>query len=843
MIRAGETPPALAAVCDSMPQAVFIADAAGSLLHTNSRWQRVWGYSNAQAVGDGWLSAIAPADMDRVLDAWRSATSEGRPFEAQFHLQCPDRSARLVRVTADVIKGLPGAGGYVGSVADLSELMTVEAALEDERNRLSDILEGTQAATWEWNVDTGEFRVNDRWVNILGWTLAEWEPTTIELGDLFTHPDDKVESDALLDRHFAGELDYYECESRMRHRDGRWVWVLDRGRLNTRTPDGAPEWMSGTHLDITALKLQEQRLRSTIQELEVAHDRIEVANDSGGIGVWEFELTSDTLLWDRQMCRLYGFAEDLGAVTAEYWEALVDPRDRDRLAHETAAAISEERPFDTEFRIRWSDGSVRHLRSAAKLIRDQAGDPVRFVGVNWDVTEARTLAADLAFRATHDELTGLTNRSEFDRVLDRTLQSVRRGNRDHVLLYIDLDQFKVVNDECGHHVGDRLLKEVAALLSTCIREGDVLARLGGDEFGALLADCDTATGQTVAQNICRTIDAYRLNHAGVSYRVGASVGLVLTDSHWKTTSELVQAADSACYCAKDAGRNRVFSWTQSDPVLRDRTGHTRWAARLGEALDIDGFELFGQRIMPLSPGAEGLWVEVLLRLPTTSGEHLAPGVFLPAAERFDLSTRIDHWVLERVLAKMASLPNLEQVAGITVNLSARSTSDPAFHRETMRLLADTDKSVVERLCLEISETASPRIVAAARPFIDAVREAGGRIALDDFGSGLSSFSYLKDMPVDLLKIDGQFIKGMVDDPIDDLSVRSFVELAKLVGVRTVAEHVSDARILERVRQLGIDFGQGFLLHRPAPLNKVLAQPVAVLPEQVGHPVMTARTTR
>ena len=833
-------PAALQAMCDSMPHAVFIADPAGNLVHTSRFWQQVWGLGASEGLGAGWLSVVHPDDRARVAAEWNDAVAAGRSYVGQYRILRADDTVRLVRVTADVIRGVPDTSGYLGAVADLTELLAAEAALGEERNRLTGILEGTRAGTWEWNVATGEFRVNERWVNILGWTREEWEPTTLEHADLFTHPEDKVASDELLERHFAGELAYFECESRMKHRRGHWVWVLDRGRVVTRTPGGKPEWMLGTHLEITSLKEQERELRRTIAELEAAHRRIEVANDSGGIGVWEFDLAAETLLWDTQMCRLYGLAAHTTTVTADFWEQRVDPRDRNRLARETELAITGAAPFDTEFRIILPDGGLRYLRSAARLIRDDDDAPRLVVGVNWDVTEARTLASDLEYRASHDELTGLMNRSAFDTELRSVLDRVHDAGGEHTLLYIDLDQFKVVNDACGHSVGDRLLREVAELLSGCLRDGDVLARLGGDEFGALLTNCDAADGHNVASALCRTIESYRLFHAGVGYRVGASVGLVQVDAHWSGTQDLIQAADSACYVAKDAGRNRVFSWQSGDSIIRNRTGHTHWAARLGEALDSDGFALFGQRIVPLTSDDRKLWVEVLLRLPTPSGEYLTPGHFLPAAELFDLSTRIDHWVLHQVLQRMAGLPDLSRIATVTVNLSARATADPVFHGQALELLAGAAPGVVERLCLEISESASATAVAAATPFVEKLRGLGARIALDDFGSGLSSFSFLRDLPVDLMKIDGQFISGVIDDPIDDLSVRSFVELANLVGIPTVAEQVADPAVLERVRELGIDFGQGYLLHRPELLDNVLALPSARIPVQGSAPVPTDR---
>ncbi|MFN8125622.1 MAG: EAL domain-containing protein [Candidatus Nanopelagicales bacterium] len=707
---------ALRALIESLPQPAFLTDDAGRITHTNRAWQQAFDLTADRALGHRWRDRLTAEDRARVVLQWRAATGSELPLDLEFRIRVPSGELRTIRVQADRIRGLAGAHGYVGTAADLSDLRRVETALAEERNRLAGILDGTQAGTWEWHVPSGKLLVNERWVAILGWTLTEWAPVHIDEVDERTHPEDLVEADDILDRHFAGELPHYEHQMRMRHRDGSWVWVLDRARVVSRTPAGDPDWVAGTHLDITTLKDQEFRLRATIDELEAARQ-------------------------------------------------------------------------------------------------------------------------DLAFRAAHDELTGLANRAEFDRLLARALRSSRTS--PGTVLFIDLDQFKLVNDTCGHAVGDRLLREVAAILAGCVGPRDVLARLGGDEFGVLLPGCDTERGAAIADDICHAIDHYRLVYDGRSFRVGASVGLVAVDPHWETPQEMLQAADSACYAAKDQGRNRVFVWSSGDPELDGRSGHTRWAARLGEALDNDGFVLFGQRLVPLTARDPGLWAEVLLRLPDGNGDLLTPGVFLPAAERFDLSSRIDRWVLQRVLGVMSRQVDLSPVALLTVNLSARSTGDPAFRHEVISMLADTPLAVRRRLCLEISESTSPTTVETARPFIEQVRALGVRIALDDFGSGLSSFSFLKNVPIDLLKIDGQFVQGMVSDPVDAVTVRSFVDLAELVGVRTVAEQVADPEVLEYAQNLGIDFGQGFLLHRPEPLERLLAPDGVPIPSARRAPTPTA----
>ncbi len=800
-------------MCDAMPLPASLLDAEGACVHANAAWWDLWR-------GD-WLQAVSVERRPGVERQWRSSFAAGNDIDLVVRLGSHS-TLRDVRVRAHPL----------GDGVSLAVAEDVTIGAGDPQRRLQHVLEATAAGTWEWNVQTGEFRADDRWIEMLGWSPVEFTPRVIEDNDRLTHPDDLVVAENLVAEHLRGDTEFYECTSRMRHRDGHWVWVLDRGRVWTWTSDGKPEWMFGTHLDMTDTKRQEERLQDVVTDLTAAQQRMQIANDSGGIGVWEYDLARDTLLWDEQMYRLYGLhSSQDGPVAPEQWQRRVLREDHDRLQDLIRSSMSDPSHFDTEFRVWWPDGTVHHLRSAAEVVTDPDGTPRRFVGVSWDVTEVRTLAADLERQATHDELTGLVNRSEFHTALGRALDHVQRDDTPHTLLYLDLDQFRIVNDACGHAAGDRMLLEVVALLQMNLRDEDTLGRLGGDEFGIILHDCAGADALRIAERLRQSMETYRFIHEGRSYRGGASIGLVPIDPTWRNSVELIRAGDSACYCAKDAGRNRVFEWDHSNELILDRSDHTQWATRLGEALDTSRFQLFGQRIQPLSHPDPRLHAEVLLRLPGASGKILNPGMFLPSAVMFDLSTRIDRWVLNSVLDMLAGHPDLTRVSTLTVNLSARAISDSKFHDEVIELLADADPSIVTRLCLEISESASSGVILTARPFFDAVRELGVRIALDDFGSGLSSFSYLKSMSFDLLKIDGQFIQGLGRDPIDALSVRSFVELAGLVGTETVAEQVTDLTILHHVRELGIDYGQGFLFHEPEPLADLFAAPPGRIPSQ------------
>jgi diguanylate cyclase (GGDEF)-like protein/PAS domain S-box-containing protein len=465
------------------------------------------------------------------------------------------------------------------------------------------------------------------------------------------------------------------------------------------------------------------------------------------------------------------------------------------------------------------DAGEYFIQDTAAPIHDGDGALQGAVMVFHDVTEQRRLAREMSHRATHDTLTGLANRAEFEARLDLMLAHAREGG-EHVLLCIDLDQFKVVNDACGHSAGDRLLRDVSQRLSAAVRGRDTVARLGGDEFGLLLRDCEVGKAAEIAQRICDGMDEYRFVHEGRRFRVGTSIGLVPIDARWRDRAAVLQAGDAACFLAKECGRNRVEVWRDSDAAIAQRQGDIAWSQTLQSAIDGHQFELYGQQVVPADGASDGARIEVLLRWIAPDGRIVAPGAFLPAAERFGLATQIDRWVVESVLGHLQELPRDCPLRWLSVNLSGQSIGDAVFRRWLMARLSGAGVDAT-RLCFEITETAAVTHLGEARRFVDEVRALGARVALDDFGAGASSFHYLKTLPVDLLKIDGQYIRDLLEDPLDDAAVRCFCEIAQALELQTVAEFVERPAVLARLRQLGVDLVQGFLVHRPEPLAPLL----------------------
>ena len=479
------------------------------------------------------------------------------------------------------------------------------------------------------------------------------------------------------------------------------------------------------------------------------------------------------------------------------------------------------------------DGREFGIDSAASPLRDPAGTLLGAVLTFRDVSEQRRLHSELSHRAMHDVLTGLPNRGTFESVAAQALAASTATGTSHALMYLDLDQFKLVNDACGHAAGDQLLQQIARILRACVRVDDTVARLGGDEFGVLLHHCDVLQAKDIAQKICDHLDDFRFVHDGRRFRVGASIGLVPMDERWGDVIAVLQAADASCYAAKEEGRNRVHTWQDSDTALATRQGEMQWISRLELALDEHRFELHGQRIVPIDVGRSGLHFEVLLRMRETDGTLTFPGVFLPIAERFHLATRIDRWVVHHAFAWMTRAARSGvDVELMSINLSGQTLGDSAFHRDIVQMIRDATFDV-GRLCLEITETAAITNLSVTRAFIDDVRSLGVKVALDDFGAGASSFGYLKSLPVDFLKIDGHFITNLLDDAIDNAAVRCFCEVAKIMGIRTIAEFVEKDAVRDELRRIGVDLAQGYLIHVPEPLVRLLPAVAAADPDWLG----------
>ena len=429
------------------------------------------------------------------------------------------------------------------------------------------------------------------------------------------------------------------------------------------------------------------------------------------------------------------------------------------------------------------------------------------------------LIREISWQANHDPLTDLPNRRLFARRLSELLRSAARGGVSHVLIYLDLDQFKVVNDTCGHAAGDQLLRQLAARLRDQVGRADTLARLGGDEFGILLEGCSSREAISFAEKIIASIKSLRFPWQDKIFMIGASAGIAIIGPG-SEEEELLAAADTACQLAKERGRNRVQLYSSENTALATRRGEMYWAARLTSVIEQDGLVLYGQCIVPIRH-PDRPHIEVLLRMKEAGGDLLAPASFIPAAERYGLITELDIWVVRRVLALRRLLPPRTATQTWAVNISGASINDNRFLRF---LEQEIDRSGLPAgaICFEITETAAISNITRAREFISTMKAAGCLFALDDFGSGLASFAYLQHLSVDFLKIDGSFVRQVADSALDRSIVEAVVRIGHTLGIQTIAECVEHEKSLVRLVALGVDYAQGYFLHRPQPLEELLA---------------------
>ena len=445
-----------------------------------------------------------------------------------------------------------------------------------------------------------------------------------------------------------------------------------------------------------------------------------------------------------------------------------------------------------------------------------------------DVTERKLAAEALAHQASHDSLTGLINRTEFERRLGLALKSAAELSRNHAVMYLDLDQFKVVNDTCGHAAGDQLMRQVSAVLLKRLREGDTLARLGGDEFGVLLENCPPDHSLRIADQLRQTVADFHFTWETRSFSTGVSIGLVNVKDHPLTLTDVMSAADAACYMAKEKGRNRVQLYHAEDSELSVRQGEMEWISRLQKALKEDRFVLYTQDIKALDAGREhGTHCEILIRLLDERGELVPPMAFIPAAERYNLMPAIDRWVIRTAFATISR----EQAEGgavfeiCSINLSGGSIGDEGFLDYVREQFAHFPVRP-QSICFEITETAAIARLDQATRFINEMKSLGCRFSLDDFGAGMSSFAYLKHLPVDFLKIDGGFVKNMADDPIDRAMVEAINSVGHITGKQTIAEFVDGERVIALLREIGVDFAQGYGVAKPKPFGRRLQMAAA-----------------
>ncbi len=491
--------------------------------------------------------------------------------------------------------------------------------------------------------------------------------------------------------------------------------------------------------------------------------------------------------------------------------------DRDHWTEQLDRLLHHQQFTDFEFKWKHTDGSFRVIRYSGVPVFNGKGEFNGYRGSGRDITGRHELVEAVAYHASHDSLTGLVNRRKFEESTRYAINSARNEQETHALCFLDLDNFKIVNDTCGHLAGDELLRQLSNVFQSLVRKSDVLARIGGDEFAVLLYNCGVSEALRLANQLRSEVENFQFLWEGNRFTVGVSAGVVLLDKRWENTNSLFRAADMACYLAKDSGRNQVVVYQDSETQKSVRQGETHWVDQINTALDEDRLKIGLQKILPLKKNGRS-YFEILMRLATSSGAFINPQAFLPAAERYGLSTRLDETVLDTTLAWLLENPRIFDELGMcSINLSASSFSNDVFTESLLKKVTESGLPA-KRLCFELSETATIANLSSATKFIHHLGELGCKVALDNFGSGLSSFAYIRNLPVHYVKIDGLFVRDIMDDPADFAMVKAINEITQTLGKETVATFVENGRLLSAVRDLNVDFAQGFHIGQPEIIN-------------------------
>lgn len=516
---------------------------------------------------------------------------------------------------------------------------------------------------------------------------------------------------------------------------------------------------------------------------------------------------------------------DVGSAIGKKLEeimSLVDETDRRLLSDPVRQVLTTGSPVSLSRRallLSRTNGSERSIELSASPIRGADKEVAGAVILLHDVTELRGLARQMSYQATHDALTGLVNRREFQRRLEEAVDSAHRGDGQHVLCYLDLDRFKVVNDTSGHLAGDSMLREVAKILRDAVRDSDTVARLGGDEFGMLLIGCPLEKARQIADDVCRAVADYRFVWKDKIFNIGTSIGLVEVGRESGTPEDLMAAADSACYVAKKQGTGRVAVYSARDEAMARHTGEIQWLQRLQTALKENRFQLYHQPIVPAyGENGGGPAMEVLVRLQDEEGHEVPPADFVRAAERYRLMGLVDRWVVQTTLAALGrgAIP-VPSTRSVAINISGQTLADVQFLEFVVECLDSTGVTPAQ-VCFEITESAVVANMDHARRFVAVLHGMGCQFALDDFGSGVGSFSNLKNLRMDFLKIDGSFMRNLAQDTVNQAMVTAMIKLARTLNFKVIAEQVEDAAAVDAARRMGVDFLQGYAIGKPVPLS-------------------------
>ena len=688
------------------------------------------------------------------------------------------------------------------------ERRLAEEALRSSEAKFRGLFESIAEGVYQSGRDGRLLSVNPAFVSMLGYTSVAEMYALPSAAALYWNPADRAE----FTRRVDSEGEIRDAEFLMRTRDGAQLVILENARA-MRDAAGNIIGYEGTIADITERKRAEQAIFAEKERAQVTLQSIGdavISTDAHGRIEYINPVAESLTAWSLAEAR----GQPIGAVLK-----LVNELTREPIENSLTGALGRcgsGAPADQAVLVTRTGSEVAIQESAAPIC-DRAGQVIGAVVVFHDVTRERRLKRALSWQASHDALTGLINRREFDNRLHEALLSAQRGEGACALLYIDLDQFKVVNDTCGHQAGDQLLRDVTGLLQTRVRASDTIARLGGDEFGVLVEGCTPELAARIGEAMRQAIRDFRFVWGTSTLSVGASIGIVQIRADTESVATVMSAADIACYAAKDAGRNRIHVYEAGGVSHRHR--EMQWVARVTRAAEDNRLELFYQPIVALDARDARSFHQLTVRLRDDAGALVPPSEFIPAAERYNVSSVIDRWIVAQAIELLRQRQRRGQALPLlAVNLSGTSLNEQSFVDFVLQSVAEP--WIAGALCFEITETAAVTSLANARYLMRELKGRGCRFTLDDFGTGVSSFVYLKSLPVDFLKIDGQFVCQIAEDPIDRSMVEAIAKVGRALGIATVAECVENEAVLAQLKAIGVDFAQGFHLANPLPISQL-----------------------
>lgn len=692
--------------------------------------------------------------------------------------------------------------------------------LKASEERYALAIEGVQDGIWDWDLEGNRIHYSRQWKAMLG--LEDCEITnSVQAWISRVHPDDVALLKRSLKDHLSHRCAYFRCEYRIRHADGQYLWVLSRGGALWNGKGGAYR-IVGSQIDISSHKELEETLAKE-------KEQVEVILKSMGDAVITTDAEGRIVDFNPEAEKLTGWSADAAKhLPISLVCRLIDSDTQQPLESPAALAIKQGKVVSASSHpmLISKQGEEIAIDDSAAPIRDKNGNLIGSVLVFRDVSIERDRAQQLAWQAAHDPLTGLANRQHF---VERLEQASHQPGCAHVICYLDLDHFKVVNDTCGHAAGDELLRQVSSLLNANIRQSDLLARLGGDEFGLIIYGCLVDQAYAIACKLCDTIQKFRFLWRGKAFSIGVSIGLVPIPPEGAPAAQLMSLADAACYAAKNKGRNQVQIYSEENENVMQLSADFEWFSRITQAIEQDEFCLYCQEIRPVDRSKEVIQ-EILLRLPDPKTRRLMPPMaFIPPAERYDLMPKLDQWTIRQCFKQIEGI----HTPGIlySINLSGDTLNDDNFVTFLRETISEFHVDP-HRICFEITETTAIANLTQVAVMILSLKKLGFRFALDDFGSGMSSFVYLKQLPVDYLKVDGSLVKEINRDKVAFATLKAINDIGHIMGLMTVAEYVSDAAILQTVEALNMDYLQGFAIAKPRPFKPINRAPAINIEQKI-----------